>query len=160
MRIPSVIVANVPGVMTAAVGLAWGWGLVSSPRGRWLWIARVAITPVALLGLVVVVHALTRPARGRWARIVCASVLVYQFAMILTEPFEYLGFNDYRCACGILLLTPFFLAISELARVRDWWSVCGIALFSTASIALLIYNAMDVTYILVRSGFLSPGRIR
>lgn len=136
----------------ATLGLAWGF-LLPFPFN-------VLYTPAALLGMVAVGQWVVRDRVEDRIRLVCGLVLVYQLALVLSEPFQHQDPDGQQAAFGLCLLAVLLAASGVMARLGVWSAAIGAAVFFAASIAMILRNGVSVTYTSGGSGFFSGGNVR
>jgi hypothetical protein len=137
-----------------AVALGWIWGFEWYPHEIYDWKLLAWLLEWKVTGRAAIVAFLCewlrllalRGCRLRATRTaspwVSLALAVYAGCIMLNEPFiDYSG--DISFITGVLLITPFMLAISVLVRQRAGIGVAGAVVFFATCLSLLLVNGRN-----------------
>jgi hypothetical protein len=146
MRNRHAVIGLVCGAQYTAVGVGIAWGIGAAkgvlPLGPWTLTGTLAV-------LLLAVDAIRFQASPRLQTtnpiipVVCYCLGLYAVLIMFGEPFLWY-YDDSSFIKGIVLILPFLLAVSPLARAAAWIGVAGSCLFVATSLSMLTRNAFSL----------------
>jgi hypothetical protein len=128
--------------LAVLLGIAWWW-IATSPRS---WGNSLRYWPFAGLFSVILLgiasyraQAKRRPGADPRSSPMIARIACYAVLVILLDPFLWIE-DRVEGVLFVAVILPPLLWLKPLVRSEAWLAVCGVVLFSAASVACLLFN--------------------
>src|SRR5262249_19170817 len=73
-----------------------------------------------------------------------AAMAGYAVLVMAWDPFVWIGDEELNALIGIAVILPLLLYLKPLVGSHSWLAICGVALFSAACIACLLFNCKEL----------------